>query len=370
MRRKPLPQVKPELAAGNEVHAFDLNIERVLEHWPAAFALREVIANALDEQALTGTADPEVEKQSEGSWRVRDFGRGIEYRHLTQKENPEKLRHSGVIGQFGIGLKDALAVFDRRKIEVSLRSRHCDITTALPPKAGFADVRTLHAIVTGPSDPTFLGTEVTVSGVTDADVEQAKSFFLRYSEDRLLERTEYGEVLARGDAKAPGRIYVKGLLVATEPNFLFSYNITAVDAPLRRALNRERSNVGRTAYSGRVRKILLECRSAETAGLLANELNRYSSGSQYDELGWKDVALHACRVLQATSKTVFVTPWQIGNALTTHATDDGYNVVVVSEDIAASLGSLRDFDGNPMINLGTYLESWNSSFSYQFVEDS
>ncbi len=34
---------------------FDLNIERVLENWTVAHALREVIANALDEQALTGT---------------------------------------------------------------------------------------------------------------------------------------------------------------------------------------------------------------------------------------------------------------------------------------------------------------------------
>jgi hypothetical protein len=33
---------------------FDLNIERVLENWTVAHALREVIANALDEQALTG----------------------------------------------------------------------------------------------------------------------------------------------------------------------------------------------------------------------------------------------------------------------------------------------------------------------------
>ena len=34
---------------------FDLNIERVLENWTVAHALREVIANALDEQALTNT---------------------------------------------------------------------------------------------------------------------------------------------------------------------------------------------------------------------------------------------------------------------------------------------------------------------------
>ena len=43
-------------------------------------------------------------------------------------------------------------------------------------------------------------------------------------------------MLARPTPYGPGRIYVKGLLVAEEPNFLFSYNITAINASLRRAL--------------------------------------------------------------------------------------------------------------------------------------
>jgi hypothetical protein len=38
---------------------FDLNIEKVLENWETYHALREVIANALDEAALSGTQDIE-----------------------------------------------------------------------------------------------------------------------------------------------------------------------------------------------------------------------------------------------------------------------------------------------------------------------
>ena len=57
----------------NQVRQFDLNIERVLEHWTVAHALREVIANALDEQALTGTAEPAILRLSrclahQGQW--------------------------------------------------------------------------------------------------------------------------------------------------------------------------------------------------------------------------------------------------------------------------------------------------------------
>jgi len=68
----------------NQVRQFDLNIERVLEHWTVAHALREVIANALDEQALTGTAEPAIFKDSQGAWHIKDSGRGLRYEHLTQ----------------------------------------------------------------------------------------------------------------------------------------------------------------------------------------------------------------------------------------------------------------------------------------------
>ena len=51
---------------------FDLNIQRVLEHWSVSEALREVIANALDEQALTRTADVEIVASADAVWHIRD----------------------------------------------------------------------------------------------------------------------------------------------------------------------------------------------------------------------------------------------------------------------------------------------------------
>src|SRR5260370_9580294 len=110
------------------VRKFDLNIEQVLEHWIGAHDLREVIANALDEQALTQTAAPIIAKDDEGRWHIKDFGRGLKYEHLTQKENREKLKNSElVIGKFGVGLKDAFATFDRNHVHVLIRTSHGDI---------------------------------------------------------------------------------------------------------------------------------------------------------------------------------------------------------------------------------------------------
>src|SRR5438132_6051060 len=116
------------LAIKRKVSLFDLNVEKILDHWGVAEAIREVIANALDEQALSGTAEPQIVKRRDG-WHVTDFGRGLHYQHLTQNENPEKRRKSAlVVGKFGVGLKDALATFYRRGIEVKVRTPQADIT--------------------------------------------------------------------------------------------------------------------------------------------------------------------------------------------------------------------------------------------------
>jgi hypothetical protein len=41
---------------------------------------------------------------------------------------------------------------------------------------------------------------------------------------------------------------------------------------MKKALNRERSNVGRTAYADRVKSMLLQTRSERVAKVLANQL--------------------------------------------------------------------------------------------------
>ena len=348
---------------------FDLNIGEVLEHWTIPFAIREVIANALDEQVLTATMAPEIACDNAGGWHICDHGRGLRYEHLTANENAEKLRHPAVIGQFGMGLKDALAVFDRHGVRVEIHSPHGDITTARRPKDSFDDVITLHAIVSPPSEPGRVGTDVILTGVDSGDIEEAKRFFLAYSGETVLESTRYGQVLAPPPVRQPARIYVKGLLVAQEENFLFSYNITDLSAPLRRALNRERSNVGRSAYSDRVKAILLACTSTEVARRLSADLAAYTSGAQHDELAWKDVAVHACRVLNAQDKVVFVTAHQLedGAPQLQYAKADGYRLVAVPDDIAAKLSGTSDVEGRPIMDFGGYRRAWNDSFTFDFV---
>lgn len=351
---------------------FDLNIEKVLDGWEVAHAIRELIANALDEAVLSGTPEPGIARVSAGEWRIRDFGRGLRHFHLTQNESAEKREHEGeVIGRFGVGLKDALAVLDRRKMHVVIRSRHGDITLVYSTKAGFSDVTTLHARVTRPSDPELQGTEVCLPGVTDDDIETTKNYFLKFSDETVLERTRYGQILQRAKRRAP-RVYVNGLAVAEEDNFAFSYNVTVLTKAMRKALNRERTNVGRTAYGERVRAMLLVAESEGVAKELVKDVSALADGNSHDEVkNWTDVGLRACQILNSRQKVVFVTAQQLLDEkdMVDRAREDGREIVTVPDTVASKLDAVADLEGRPLQSLRQFAADWSSSVELKFVSE-
>lgn len=144
------PAFKDDTAS---LRAFDLNVGTVLEHWTVEFGLREIIANAIDEQILSNTQAPSIWLDEHGWWHIRDYGRGLRHFHLTQDESLEERNDERVMGQFGMGLKDALTLFDRVGATVRVRSRHGDIQLMRHAKSGFSDVVTLHALI---NEPEFL----------------------------------------------------------------------------------------------------------------------------------------------------------------------------------------------------------------------
>lgn len=79
-------------------------------------------------------------------------------------------------------------------------------------KEGFPDISTLHVLVGDPKEPKMKGTEFILKGVTKPEIEAAKSFFLKFSNEPLLEKTEYGEVYSCQKGKA--HIFVNGFAAA------------------------------------------------------------------------------------------------------------------------------------------------------------
>lgn len=341
---------------------FDLNIEKMLEHWEAEHALREIIANALDEQILTKTKPIKI-YQENGKWHIRDYGRGLQYMHFTQNENKEKIKSPFLIGKFGVGLKDALAVFYRKKINVEIDSKYANITLLMSKKAGF-DIKTLHASFSEPKDCFMKGTEFTISGITEATVEKAKSMFLYFNKNAvLLEKTKYGEVYLNKDNKFSS-VYINGVQVAIEENFLFSYNITNVNAQIKKALNRERTNVGRSAYSDTIKNILRQCKSDDVLMPLAEDLINVMRGTNCDESGWVDVASYAAKTLNTSGNVVFVTP-EIRDELTNQQLEilqlSGKKLIMVTDNVYSKIGKT-------VFTFNDVYQEYSNSFQYKFIE--
>lgn len=351
-----------------EPRLFDLNIETILEAWDNSHAVRELIANALDEAVLSGTEDIQIAKDADDVWRIQDFGRGLRHDHFTQNESQEKLAAAGrVIGKFGVGLKDALATLHRNGVHVEIESAHGVISLTQMAKHGFNEIITLHAAVHPPRDAQLRGTRILLRGLPDADMVRAKSYFLRFSGDTLLEETKLGAILAKAGDVA--RIYVAGQLVAEETAFAFSYNITALTEPMKKALNRERTNVGRAAYADRVKSMLLMTQSAEVASVLADQLILTERGEGSDEVKWKDVAVHACKILNASGRYLFVSSSELMSNpdAVDQARGDGLQIVTVTDVILETIRGAPDVSGAPIRDLSVYEREWNESFEFDWV---
>ena len=325
---------------------FDLNIDKILEHWDLKHAVREIIANALDETHLSKCPD-DIEIERDGnSYVIRDYGRGLRYEHFVQNENTEKLADPTVVGKFGIGLKDAIATFHRKGIDVVISSRHNVITIKRTTKHNFDDILTLHAEVRAPTDRKFRGTRFELRGIDDEVVDQAKELFLKFRDLAVLDTTKFGQILEKDDPDDKAFIYINGIKVAEEDNFLFHYNITSVTGPMRKELNRERNNLGRGVYSGRVKDILLHSSEVAVMKLLTEDLKSADKGGDHDEMKYLEVQRHAAAILNKEGTHVFLTKEQLENntAIVDEMKQLGKEVLVVNE----KLGEKIKRDGDTM----------------------
>ncbi len=346
---------------------FDLNIEEVLDNWEVSHALREVISNALDEQTLSGTKDIEIAKH-DGDWVIRDFGRGLRIDHFTLNENKEKLGAStGVIGKFGVGLKDALATFNRRGVEPVIASRFGTFRLRQTEKHGFGDITTLH-VSYDDRETDMEGTEFRLIGATDDQVEDAKRLFLRFNDEEVIDETRYGEILRAKPGR--GRVYISGVFAAEEENFLFSYNVTHLTDAMKKRLNRERLNVGRTTYAERVKSILRESSTDEVHDLLIEELLERGRGPVPDELQWIEIAQMTLTLLHEKEDVIFVVEHELHSHpdVLDHARADGLKIVIVTNAEKSKLVEQAKAGGVEVRTLENYVAEFNESFEYRFVD--
>lgn len=285
-----------------ETKFFDLNIKRILTTWQVPHACRELVANALDEHVLCGL-DPKTVVISLHNDRlmIKDQGRGITKFHFVQNESTEKVENfkdSQIIGHFGIGMKDAVAVLARKERTLEIKCRHGRYTFEYKNKYGHDDITTLHVIIHRDVPSDFVGTEITVHSITEEELNKTKDLFLMFSKKRVLFQCEYGQVLTNeGETSS---IYVKGLRIDENQQFQFSYNIHEPNKGLRDKMSRDKNSISMGVYSAIVKKILTSTTKRDP---LYREIEKFILGKHTKDLktdiGYKDVTVHFTKNMEA-----------------------------------------------------------------------
>lgn len=288
---------------------FDLNIVRILDHWRVCNAIRELITNASDETIQSGCKKEIVDYDGiTNSVVIRDFGSGIKIDHFTLNESKSKLASVKTTGQFGVGLKDAVAFLHRVGKEVLFRSRHGIMTVCMRPKHGFESIETLHVNLEPPKDPAFVGTEVIIRNVSPEDFNETREFFLNWSPSPVVFSCKYGQILDNSSS-----IYFCGIRIAQEKDFRYGYNITDVTPSMKKSMNRERDSVGRTAYSSRVTDILTKLPVGHPA--IPEIFADLVGDGNYQDFKKKEVKKHIVSVAPVCPSTVYVTRFHNNSAI-------------------------------------------------------
>ena len=234
-------------------------------------------------------------------------------------------------------------------------------------KHGFDSIITLHAQYDD-SPLQMQGTEVVLRGIEDQDVARAKSLFMAFSNEEIIDTTSYGQIIQRKGDNA--RVYINGVLANEEPNFLFSYNITSLTDAMRKRLNRERLNVGRTTYTDRVKTILRSATNQSVQEMLADQVSMRSTGTQCDEMQWLEVSQLAFNYLHNRRQVAYVTEQDFIHRpdVIDNLRQDGFLPIVVDDTQKVKIDRQIVTGGVRLRTVETYVVDFNQSFQYRFID--
>ncbi len=346
-----------------ENNIFDLNIKDILSDWNVWDALRELIANAIDESVITKTKFPIIDWNKESKiLTIEDFGRGLNSNDFIQNENNEKKQTKGIIGKFGIGLKDAIAVLTNNKKSVVFQSKNGFFSPTSEIKKGMVEeIKTLH-IQRDITNKIEFGTKIIIENISEEEYKKTLSNFLKLNDNIKLSSSEKGEVYLK---KEIAEIYVNGMKISTDENFLFSYNIIEVNNKLNKSLNRERKNVSRDAFRDNVISILKSNINKSSQDLIDRLIN---TRDDYDKGEWslidvkKLVLKNSKRKLLVGSKDNLKNP-----AFESYALDKSYEVIWINSNDYKNLEKDGIYEKYTLNNFGN---DFISNYNVEEVENS
>jgi hypothetical protein len=246
---------------------------KYVKGWTVSKAVREIVQNYLDSRKefnCSGSIS-----WDEGVAKVKDFGPGLELKHLAVGVSEKS---EGSIGKYGEGLKLALLVLAREGREVTVKARgkvirpkiEMDLTLGTEVLAfSIKDMLPRHAAK-------HKGTTILFQ-CSEAELEEGKSHFTEFltrqtvsdsSEDtgdepsrKAIEWVEKGKISLPG-----GRIFVNGSNVGKVEGALFSYHFQ--ESEVGDIGNRDREVIDRNVVENAVSRMLAQTSSRKVIGLV------------------------------------------------------------------------------------------------------
>lgn len=216
----------------------DLNVSMDLApHLEPCDALRELVMNAFD---AVPDGVPMFSAEDSSTVVLQDQGPGLTLKSFTVGGTHGDMK---VVGRFGLGLKDAVAVLMRHQAKVEIISQLGSYDFEV--RMGKLGTETIH-VQCGP--PTGAGTRITVSNlqVATRSVEYVKPLFLCWSRHELLHTSGDVDMYLPNDSgkKHCGKLFVNGVAVTAPQSLHLSYNFKKVTSEQRKAYNRDHNVEG------------------------------------------------------------------------------------------------------------------------------
>ncbi|NFO90830.1 hypothetical protein FDC66_06535 [Clostridium botulinum] len=290
-----------------KMERIDLNIGKIyLSQWNQAMAIRELIANAIDE---TDDENIDIEKLSDKKWSIRNEGSEIKPEHFIIKEG-EKSKKKGKIGKFGIGLKDAIGVLMSKGIRVTIITSEYEYIAEYQKKINLIKEECLF-IKIAKSKSKWIGTQIILDNCCDNFINEAKSYFIRYREKiTVINETKYGDVILEDDSNNNGTIYLNGIKIAYENTFLYSYNIKSEDNKLKNGISRERTELSREVYRDSLKQIIKYINNEKVLGEYYKSIIKSRDGSLKGELIYSEAQVGAIKYTFINNIKIVIFPSQ------------------------------------------------------------
>lgn len=290
-------------------NTIDLNIgTQCLENWENHHAIRELIANALDEHIISKITQPISINHSRNKCEIIDYGAGITKSSFIIQSNSNKLSNEKLIGQFGFGMKDAIAVLCKNDIDIKIYTKDFIFTPSYTQRANTSDI-TLHITFIANNnydDDEEYGTKIVLNNIKKTDIEKAKDYFIDFTTIKF--DNIYSDIIMKFNDKSQYIFVNKFRVCKTKKNTYFSYNIKKTKDVMK-FFNRDRGEKDYASFRKIITMILKDIdiySDKYSTEQLRNEIKKILSNDNLLEFNQIDVIRNILSQLNQSDEYIFV----------------------------------------------------------------